>query len=231
MARYKYLLWDIDGTVLDFLAAEKAALKMLFIKYGFGECTDERIARYSAINVKYWQALERNEMTKPEILVGRFREFFETEGLDSSRAADFNNDYQVALGDTIVFCDNSDVLLKELKGKFVLAAITNGTSVAQIKKLALSGLSDIFDYTFISEEVGVEKPNMGFFDKVIEEMKLEDLSQALVIGDSLTSDIKGGNNAGIDTCWYNPYNKEKNTDAHVDYEIHNLNEIMAIIEG
>ena len=130
MKKFKYLLWDIDGTVLDFLAAEKAAIQALFPKFGLGECTDEMVERYSEINVKYWQALERNEMTKPEILVGRYREFFETEGIDPSLAEAFNDAYQPALGDTVVFCDDCNEILKKLKGEYVLVAVTNGTKAA-----------------------------------------------------------------------------------------------------
>ena len=229
MKKYTYLLWDIDGTILDFLAAEKEAIKHLFIKYGFGPCSDEMVARYSKINVRYWEALERNEMTKPEILVGRFREFFETEGLDVSKAEAFNRDYQLALGDTIVFCDDCFDLIASLKGKYKLGAVTNGTIEAQSKKLKASGLDQIFDAIFISDEIGVEKPNSGFFDCVIEKMQIKDVSQALIIGDSLTSDIKGGNVAGFDTCWYNPHGKKNTAGVTINYEIAELHEILSIL--
>ena len=102
---YKYLLWDIDGTILDFLASEAYAIRTLFKKYNLGECNDEMLGRYSQINTKYWQKLERGELTKPEILVGRFREFFETSGIDASIAESFNRDYQVTLGDYIEFVE------------------------------------------------------------------------------------------------------------------------------
>ena len=90
---YKYILWDIDGTVLDFLASESYAIKTLFEKFNLGVCTDEMLKIYSDINVKYWQKLERNEMTKPEILVSRFREFFDKIDVDSSFADSFNKEY------------------------------------------------------------------------------------------------------------------------------------------
>ena len=92
------ILWDVDGTLLDFLAAEKAAIRTLFAEFGFGECTDEAIARYSKINRRYWEKLENGELTKPEVLVGRFREFFETEGLDVTAAPAFNERYQARGG-------------------------------------------------------------------------------------------------------------------------------------
>lgn len=222
---YKYLLWDIDGTVLDFLAAEKAAIRQLFKKYSLGDCDDEMLSDYSAINVRYWEALERGEMTKPQILVGRFAEFFEKYGIDTGLAENFNADYQLALGDTIVFCDDAFNILKGLKGKFVLIAVTNGTKAAQQKKLVNSGLIDIFDYIFISEDVGVEKPNRGYFDFVFNAVGIEDLKSAIIIGDSLTSDITGGINAGIDTCWYNPSGKNNTSDCVATFEICNLHEL------
>ena len=103
------VLWDVDGTLLDFIAAEKAAIRKLFKEYDLGECTDEMLARYSKINRTYWVKLENGEMTKPEILVGRFRDFFVSEGLDPSIASAFNEKYQDRLGDadSIVYCDDS----------------------------------------------------------------------------------------------------------------------------
>ena len=165
---YKHLLWDIDGTILDFKAAENAAVKTLFKKYNIGECSDEMIEQYSKINDKYWQALERGEMTKPQILVGRFAEFFESIGADTAIAADFNVDYQVTLGDFVVFEKDAVEVLEAEKGKYRLIAVTNGTKIAQTKKLRTSGLIDIFDSVYISEDVGVEKPNKEYFDAVFE---------------------------------------------------------------
>lgn len=226
---YKYILWDIDGTVLDFIASEAYAIRDLFKKYEIGECSDEMLKLYSSINVKYWQMLERNEMTKPEILVGRFREFFEIIGADVSIAEDFNRDYQVTLGDYVVFVDNAKDILLSQKGKYTLAAVTNGTRVAQEKKLRLSGLDSIFDAIFISEVVGVEKPNKEYFDFVFEKLGITDKKEVLLIGDSLTSDMKGGEIAGVDTCWFNPHHKPNTLDISVTYEIDNLTEINNIV--
>lgn len=221
-AKYKYLLWDIDGTVLDFLASESYAIKTLFKKYGIGECNDEMLRAYSQINVKYWSLLEKNLMTKPEILVGRFREFFEKFGIDSSIAESFNKEYQLALGDYIEFVKDAKELLLSQKGKYVLVAVTNGTKAAQDKKLHLSGLDKIFDAIFISEDVGFEKPNIEYFEHVFKKLDITDKSEVLLIGDSLTSDMRGGMNAGIDTCWYNPHHKENTYDIPINYEIDEL---------
>ena len=226
---YKYLLWDVDGTVLDFLASEAYAIRFLFKKYGIGECSDEQLKMYSEINAKYWQKLERNELTKPEILVGRFREFFEIIGADIRLAESFNEDYQVTLGDHIEFVDKAEEILLSQKGKYTIAAVTNGTKVAQEKKLCLSGLDKVFDAIFISENVGYEKPSGKFFDYVFEQLGITDKKEVLIIGDSLTGDMKGGFDAGIDTCWFNPRHKPNTLDITMTYEIDDLGKIEEIV--
>jgi len=225
----KVLLWDVDGTLLDFLAAEKAAMKKCFEVCGIGECTDEMIARYSKINKKYWEKLERGEMTKPEILVGRFEEFFVSEGIITDCASEFNKEYQVRLGDTICFCDDGYELVKSLKGKVKQYAVTNGTKVAQDRKLTKSGLIDLFDDVFISEVLGIEKPGVGFFEKVWERIGTYESDEVMIIGDSLTSDMQGGNNAGILCCWYNPKGAVNDKGVKIDYEIDNLQKVLELL--
>ena len=198
------ILWDVDGTLLNFLAAEKAAIRSLFEEYHLGVCSDEMLKRYSSINKNYWEMLERGEIEKKALLVGRFRDFFEKEGIDSSLAAEFNEKYQLRLGDTIVYCDDSLEIVKSLRGKVKQYVVSNGTVIAQTKKLRLSGLGELMDGIFLSEELGVEKPSVRFFDQVFAKIGPVDRSEVMIVGDSLTGDIRGGNNAGILTCWYNP---------------------------
>ena len=226
---YKYLLWDVDGTILDFLASEAYAIRFLFEKYNIGQCSDEMLKVYSEINAKYWRKLEREELTKQEILVMRFRDFFEMIGADVSLAESFNKDYQVALGDHIEFVDKAEEILLSQKGRYTLAAVTNGTKVAQDKKLRLSGLDKVFDAIFISEDVGVEKPKKEYFDYVFEKLGIKNKKEVLIIGDSLTSDMQGGLNAGIDTCWFNPTHKENTLDVPVTYEIASLGKLSEIV--
>lgn len=223
------ILWDVDATLLNFVAAEKAAIRALFQKYKLGECTDEMLARYSQINRTYWERLERKELTRNEVLVGRFLEFFEKEGLNTEVAADFNEDYQSSLGDTIVFNDNSYEIIKSLRGKVKQYVVSNGTITAQSKKLRLSGLGELMDGIFLSEQLGVEKPDGLFFEKVFDKIGPVDKSQVMIVGDSLTSDIQGGNNAGIITCWYNPEHKQAEDGIRIDYEISDLHEIYDLI--
>ena len=225
------ILWDVDGTLLDFKAAEKAAVQALFREFSLGECTDEMVRRYSQINEVFWQRLERNELTKPQILVGRFEQFFSETGIPASLAPAFNDRYQLALGDTIVFRDDSISIVRSLQGKVKQYAVTNGTVTAQNKKLTVSGLKDLLDGAFLSEGVGAEKPNIAFFDAVFDVIRPTDLSKILIIGDSLTSDIRGGNNAGIRTCWYNPDRLPARPGYDIDYIISDLREVPEIIQS
>ena len=141
----------------------------------------------------------------------------------------FNERYQLCLGDTIVFRDDSYEIVKSLRGKVKQYVVSNGTVVAQEKKLRLSGLGELMDGIFLSEALGVEKPNVEFFERMFETIGPVEKDQVLIVGDSLTSDIRGGNNAGIQTCWYNPDHKERYTDVKIDYEIADLHEIYDII--
>ena len=227
MHHIKVVLWDIDGTLLDFHKAEAAAIHALFHRFGLGTCTQEMLADYNAINTSYWKKLETGEMTKPQILIRRFEEFFGKYGLDVSRAAAFNQAYQLALGDTICFFPGALETVQKLKGKVLQCAVTNGTLTAQNKKLALSGLDRIFDHLFISDQLGIEKPNIGFFDAVWDTIGTYSPEEVLIVGDSLTSDIRGGNNAGILTCWFNPASLPCPSDLRIDY---NIKEIPGVLD-
>lgn len=229
MAKYKYLLWDIDGTILNFEVAERAAIRSLFDKFNLGTCSDEMLMCYSQINKRYWQLMESGKIKKDKMLVERFIEFFSNKGINADIAAEFNKEYQIALCDTIVFNDDAIDIIKHQKKICKIIIVTNGTKVVQEKKLESSGLNDIVDNVFISELVGFEKPNVKFFEKVISEAGIKDLKEALIIGDSLTSDIQGGYNIGIDTCWYNPKNEENETLLKPTYIITNLHELENII--
>ncbi len=233
MSKYLFstILWDIDGTLLDFNAAEKVALRTLFAKFGLGECTDEMIARYSKINVRYWERLELQELSKPEILVGRFRDFFNEYGIDTSIVPAFNDEYQVRLGDTITFKDDSYEIIKSLCGRVKQYIVSNGTVAAQTNKLKRSGLGALFDGVYLSEEVAYEKPDVRFFEKIFSEISEKDKAKILIVGDSLTSDMKGGINAGIVTCWYNPYGSPLREGFKVDHEIRDLHEIYSVLGG
>ena len=225
----KAILWDVDGTLLDFAAAEKAAIQKLFGEFGLGECTDGMVARYSAINDAYWKRLERGEITKAEVLVGRYRDFFSEIGVDPRLAETFNARYQVALGDTVAYRDDSLEIVKALHGKVKQYVVSNGTVVAQTRKLERSGLGRWMDGIFLSEQLGAEKPSPAFFEKVFAALPDIPKVDMLIVGDSLTSDMQGGLNAGVPTCWYNPQSLPRPADMAIAFEIQNLQQIYELL--
>ncbi|MCI9076152.1 MAG: noncanonical pyrimidine nucleotidase, YjjG family [Dorea sp.] len=231
MGKIKVVLWDIDGTLLDFQSAEKYAIQACFSKFQLGECTDGMLRDYVEINGGYWRRLERGELTKPQVLVGRFEEFFGKHGIDTAKAPAFNEEYQLRLGDTICFCENALETVKALHGRVWQYAVTNGTRTAQERKLAGSGLDKLLEGVFISEMIGIEKPMKGFFDRVFQEIGAYDRDEMMIVGDSLTSDMQGGNNAGIVTCWYNPDAIERPEGLRLDYEIKDIKEVLEITAG
>lgn len=225
----KTILWDIDATVLDFIASEKQSILSCFEKFHLGECTDEMLADYSAINIKHWQMLERGEEGKQAVLINRFVEFFDKYGINKISPEQMCSEYENGLPNTIVFLENSFDIIKSLKGKYRQYAVTNGALSVQTAKLQKSGLSEVLDGAFISDEIGFEKPNARFFDWVLSAIEPCDKNEIIIIGDSLTSDMMGGNNAGIKCCWYNPSGKENNIGVRIDYEINSLLEVFDIL--
>ncbi|MDO4500431.1 MAG: YjjG family noncanonical pyrimidine nucleotidase [Erysipelotrichaceae bacterium] len=228
---YKVVLWDVDRTLLDFDAAQGAAIKTLFKEFNLGECSDEMLEDYDHINHKYWGMLERKEITKPEVLLNRFVEFFNKYNLHADPAV-FNKRYQNALGDTIVFYPNVLETLNHLKDKGIKQyAITNGTKAAQDKKLSRSGLINILDGVYISDVIKHEKPSLEFFEPVLNDLKDYSKEEMLIVGDSLSSDIKGANNVGIKGVWFNFKSQTNNSDVVIDYEIKDIKEVIDIVEG
>lgn len=226
----KVILWDIDGTLLNFKMSEKYAIHYCFDKFQMGICTDQMLQRYSVINRGYWERLETGELTREQVMLGRFHEFFESEGLPTDQVKDFNDEYQIRLGDKAFFCDNGDALVRHLKSTVKQYAVTNGTTVAQERKLHLSGLDQLLDGVFISEQIGADKPQKAFFDAVWKKIGVYDSNEVLIVGDSLTSDIRGGKNAGIRTCWYNPEHLPRKHDIDPDFEVDNLNDVVLYLE-
>lgn len=225
----KTILWDLDNTLLDFDIAERNAIKSLFEKYNLGPCTDSMLKEYDKINKAYWKKFEKKEVDKKLGLVQRYVDFFNVYNLDNSIASCFNDEYQLALGDTIIYLDDSYNIVKSLKGKVRQYLVSNGTTVAQRNKLKKSKFGELFDDVFLSDEIGFEKPSTEFFDFVFDKIGLVDKSEVIIVGDSISSDIQGGENAGIKTVWYNPKGKGHNERPRVDYDIRDLREVYKIL--
>ena len=227
----KTILWDFDNTLLSFDAAEKAAICSTFKKLNLGTCTEEMLKRYSTINKAYWVQIENKTIKKDIALTKRFADFFTEYGIDPEIAKTFNSEYEVALGDTIVYIDNSFELIKTLKEKYKHYIVSNGARFVQELRLKKSGFDKIFNDVFISDIIGAEKPSIDFFNYVFKKINCDNKSEVLIVGDSLTSDIKGGNNAGILTCWYNPHKIIATKEYKIDFEIQNLNELPNLLNN
>lgn len=224
--KYTTLLFDSDDTLLDFARSEKEALKIVMCENGL-PFSDEIHACYSRANKSFWEAYERGEIEKSEIYVGRFRKFLSDSGIDADPAFIARN-YEANLAKQFFMIDGAADLIKKLKEKYRIYIVTNGNEQIQKSRLNGSGLINLVDGVFVSEAVGVPKPEKRYFDYVFANIPEKDKSKILIIGDSQSSDILGGINAGIDTCWYNPFGKTgKYTPT---YEVKSLNEIEKMLD-
>lgn len=227
----KIILWDIDATLLDFLKSESMALKKAFLHFGLGECPDSKVAEYSAINQSYWNRLETGELTKEQVLVGRFKEFLSVNGYNDVDAEKFCEYFEASLPDCVEFMGNAESVIKTLSKTYMQYAVTNGAKAVQEKKLAVSGIEKILNGVFISDDVGFAKPSKEFFDVVLKNIPSVNTDEIMIVGDSLTSDIKGGNNMGFKTCWFNPHHLPLKDGFKVDYQLDNLDNIFDVLKN
>lgn len=222
--RYSVLFIDADDTLLDFQKCEFYAIQDTFNKYGL-VFDDTVFSVYKKHNHALWSAFERGEITKPDILNRRFRNAFAELGYIDVPAS-FEEEYQLALGDGGYIIEDADEVLRELSEHCAIYVVTNGVSATQHSRLEKSGLLPYVKGIFISEEIGSQKPQKEYFDAVLNSLNIKDKSSILMIGDSLGSDIQGGINAGIDTCWYNPNHKKSDLPL---YEIHTIHELLDLV--
>lgn len=226
---YNILFIDLDDTILDFKKAENVALRKTLEEFGLAP-TEEVCARYSVINQLHWEMLERKEITREQVLLGRFKMLFDEYGIpgDSSLVA---RRYTENLGVGHYFLPGAEEAVKALCKKYRLFITSNGTTHVQKSRLASADIEKYFEDIFISQQIGVNKPDKVFFDGCFAKIRDFDSQKAMIVGDSLTSDILGGKNAGIATCWVNPKGKKARADICPDYEIKSLGELEALLEG
>ncbi|MBQ3404667.1 MAG: YjjG family noncanonical pyrimidine nucleotidase [Oscillospiraceae bacterium] len=221
------ILFDLDDTLLDFHKAEKAALKSTLER--FGKRADDYIAkRYSEVNRDQWKLLEQGKLTREQLKLRRFDLLFRDFGLDSDPESAARS-YEKALGVGHFVIDGAPELLDALHGRYELYLVSNGTASVQEGRLDSAGIKKYFKGVFLSEYLGVEKPNRAFFDRCFEQIGGLDRESTVIVGDSLSSDIKGGKNAGIRTIWFNPRH-ESAGDSAPDYEICSLLELKELLE-
>lgn len=225
--KYQVLLFDVDGTLLDFDKAEELGIEGLLTHFGV-PVTEENKETYHVLNKSYWQRLEKGEITRDQVLSLRFEEFFGSFGI-AVDGMEVDGLYRTYLNNCAILIDGAEALLEELKERYALYIVTNGVAATQYKRLAASGLDKYFQGIFVSEEAGCQKPSKEFFEYCFRGMERRDVENMLIIGDSLTSDIRGGNNVNIDTLWFNPHGQENASGVHVDYEAGTLAEIGAML--
>lgn len=227
MQIYDTILFDADGTLFDFLRGEREALLAACKKYGF-ELSESDVKEYSAINDSLWKALERREIDKETLRVKRFEIFCTLKGYDCDYKK-LSLDYTDILSEQHFLIDGAEDTVKRLSEKCSLYIITNGIGYVQRRRIALSPIECYFKDLFISEEVGYEKPSIHFFEHVAERIPDYDPSKTLVVGDSMTSDMKGGIGAGLDCCYFSPNGRGIPQGSKIKYCINKLEELDAII--
>ena len=226
--KYEFLLFDADHTLFDFKTGEYYALKEALEYFGLPS-TDAHIERYSDINVKYWKMLERGEIDKKSLMLARFVEFAREYGFED-KAQELSDLYMSNLAHEAQLFDGALEMVAELSKKYRLFIITNGVKSTQDGRLGISPITKYFEKIFISEVIGFEKPNKEFFDAVEKEIDGYCREKAIVIGDSLSSDIKGAINMGIDCIWYNPQKKEAPNGWKITHTVENFEEILDILK-
>src|SRR5215216_940497 len=224
---YSWLWFDADGTLFDYNRAEATALKNAFhlLTLPF---EDDYLGVYRGINSKLWRALEQQEITPAVLRFRRFELLLESLRLRGS-PDQMSTAYIEQLGICAELIDGAYEILNTLHGTFRFAIVTNGLQAVQRSRLAHSGIRDFITELIISEEVGAAKPQAAFFDAAFERTGHPDNSDVLIIGDSLTSDIKGGVDYGLDTCWYNPTAEPRPDSLPNTYEIRHLCELPEIL--
>ena len=225
----KYIFFDLDETLFDFPLAERLAISETFTRLKI-EPTEENIKLYSKINRWCWDGLERGELTRERLVILRFEMLFDELSLDGLSAEGAQKIYENALGGQHPFIAGAEELLSELCENYELYAVTNGLYSVQSRRIKDAGLDRFFKGYFISEELGYSKPDRRFFEAAFATLPHFDKNEAIVVGDSLQSDILGAKNAGVKSCLYNPKSKENKTGIIPDYEIKNLSELPRLLK-
>ncbi|MGE7835300.1 YjjG family noncanonical pyrimidine nucleotidase [Viridibacillus arvi] len=225
--KYEIILFDVDDTLFDFSKSEKNALHKTFVEFGLPTGLADYEATYKEISMMLWRDLEQGLITLPKLGVERFKRLFHTHELEI-HADKFSSVYLGYLGKEIHPIQGAVEVCDNLSG-CRLSIITNGFKDVQISRIGGSPLSNTFEHIFISEEIGFQKPEKGIFDYAFSKLQITDKEKVLIVGDSLTSDIQGGINYGIDTCWFNPHYKENKIGIKPTYEIHELTDLLNIV--
>ena len=226
--KYKIILFDADGTLYDFDKAAVEALKSSFKKYSL-EWTTNTFSIYEEVNKKIWNDFEKGLITTKEIKTERFKRFFDIIDVNNVDSIKFSEDYLEFLSQNNYLLEGAEDIVKWSSEKFDLAIVTNGLASVQNPRFKSSELRKYFKHIIISEEIGFAKPKNEIFDYSFNLLNNPRRENVIIIGDNLTSDIKGGEDYGIDTCWFNPAKANNDSGIIPTFEIANLNELKKIL--
>ena len=222
------LFLDLDDTILDFHRAERIALAKTFRAFG-ADPTETVLNRYHVINKEHWERLERREITREQTLLGRFQALFQEMGIPVDPEA-VAREYEKNLAIGHYFLPGAEEAVASLSKKYELYLASNGTASVQKGRLTSANLYRYFRQVFVSQEIGYNKPSREYFDACFARIPGFDRKKAMIVGDSLTSDILGGKNAGIKTCWVNASHTSGRADILPDYEIEALSQLEALLD-
>lgn len=226
---YQFLLFDLDDTIFDFHAAETQALQALFDTAKIALTPDLR-QKYHRFNQQLWQLYEDDQINRQELLTSRFPLFFRKMQLNA-HGLDLDKVYRTNLGNQHQLLPGAAALLRELDKSYRLFAVTNGIANTQRKRLVDADLDQYFDDVFISEEVGCQKPLKAFYDYTFKHIPKFDKHQALIIGDSLSADVLGGQNNAVDTLWFNPHYLPNRSEVLPTYQIQTLTQLPNLLRA
>ena len=225
----EFLFLDLDDTILDFHKAERIALSKTIRQFGV-EPTEEVLGRYHVINKWHWEQLEQGKLTREEVLQNRFGVLFEELGVAADKEA-CARAYEKNLSIGHFFLPGAEEAVDRLSKKYRLFLASNGTASVQHGRMTSANLYRFFEKVFVSQEIGHNKPSKAYFDGCFAQIPGFDPEKAIIVGDSLTSDILGGINAGSRTCWVNPGHAPARADIQPDYEIEALPQLEALLEA
>lgn len=223
----EFLFLDLDDTILDFHKAERIAISKTIREFGV-EPAEEILSLYHEINDWHWKQLEQGRLTRAEVLVNRFGVLFEKLGkeVDAAKCAKI---YEKNLSTGHYFLPGAEEAVDSLHKKYRLFLASNGTAVVQKSRMTSANLYRFFEKVFVSQEIGHNKPSRAYFEGCFAQIPGFDRKKAMIVGDSLTSDIQGGINAGIKTVWVNPGHRQSG-EIKPDYEIEALSQLEALLE-
>ena len=223
----KYVLIDIDDTLIDFQLSAEASVRSMFREQNF-PCPEDIMVIYHKVCDPLWHKVETKEITLKELQGLRWHRIFNELGFDYNPEIDYEQRFREYLVQNAFAVEGSLELLKHLSKKYTVCAASNSFYAQQVKRLALCGFDKFINQVFTSNEIGAEKPSAEFYSACLEKLGSPSKNEVIMIGDSLTADVGGADNFGIKSIWFNKYNRAAEN-VPADYTVLSLNEIMEIL--